>query len=83
MQYVKSKEFVTVKFYRFSATRRRARARSGWPAPRGQVVKTFFFYIGGNAFTRERVFTFECCVFFFFRGKKAGTRYLASACHKI
>ena len=65
MQYVKSKEFVTVKFYRFSATRRRARARSGWPGLRGKVVKPFF-YIGGNAFARERVFTFECCVFFLF-----------------
>ena len=53
MQYVKSKEFVTVKLYRFSATRRRTRARSGWPALRGKVVKPFFFYIGGNAFARE------------------------------
>ena len=52
MQYVKSKEFVTVKFYRFLATRRRARARSGWPALRGKVVKPFF-YIGGNAFVCE------------------------------
>ena len=44
MQYVKSKEFVTVKFYTFSATRRRARARSGWPALRGKVVKPFFLH---------------------------------------
>ena len=43
MQYVKSKEFVTVKFDRFSVTRRHARAQSGWPALRGKVVKTFFF----------------------------------------
>ena len=43
MQYVKSKEFVTVKFYRFSATRMRARAQLGWPALWGKVVKTSFF----------------------------------------
>ena len=63
MQYVKSKEFVTVKFYGFSASRRRARARPGWPAFRDKVVKPFFFYIGGNAFACERVFPLGSSVF--------------------
>ena len=58
--------------YGFLASRRRARTPPEWPAFRGKVVKPFFFYIGGNAFARERVFTFECCVFFLFRWKWVG-----------
>ena len=75
MQYVKLKELVTVKFYRFSATRRRARARSGWPDPRGKVVKPFILH-RRKCFCLWSVFIFECCVFFFFRLRGFRVNYL-------
>ena len=74
-----SKEFLTVEFYVFSASRRRARAHWGGLF----FVKPFFLH-RRKCFRSWESFHFRVlCVFFLFRWKWIGTQCLASAWHKI